>query len=70
MRQSAALTAQPETAPTTVFETVVVQFPKAPPEAEDDRDPAARREWLTEREVEQLCDAAKKRGRWVTAMRR
>ena len=54
MKETAALRHQADTSPITVSGTVV-KFPgTAPP----------RREWLTEFEVEQLCDAARKRGRW------
>jgi len=65
MKQSAALSKQANGTPTTVSGTVV-KFPGLGPKpfsAENDDKPP-RREWLTEREIEQLCDAARKRGRW------
>jgi site-specific recombinase XerD len=60
MSKSAAHKRASETAPTTENETVVA-FPTADGTNEDQ---PARREWLTEKEVNQLCDAARARGRW------
>jgi hypothetical protein len=54
MQQSAALKVQPDEAPTTKNGTVVT-FPGAPPPKEK----LARRSYLTEREVEQLSEAAR-----------
>jgi integrase len=48
-----------ETAPTTENETVI-----AFPTAEGSTPEQPRREWLTEKEVTQLCDVARARGRW------
>jgi len=69
MKHAAALPVQPDTTPTTEFGTVV-SFPRAselreapePPRKARERED--RREWLTEAEVEKLCAAARKRGRW------
>jgi site-specific recombinase XerD len=64
VKHSVALRRQADETPTTVFE-IVVEFPRTRETAEPDAPEAPlRRQWLTEREVEQLCDAAKKRGRW------
>jgi site-specific recombinase XerD len=60
MKQSAALAQPVDEVPGTVSGTVV-RFPKASTKSEDT---PPRREWLTELEVEQLCGAARKRGRW------
>jgi len=59
MRQTAAFKGQTETASTTVFDNVV-ELPRRLSEPE----PEGRRQWLTEAEVEKLCAAARKRGRW------
>jgi len=63
MRKSAALSAQPDEVPTTETGTVI-KFPKRRRTGPSEPDRANRREWLTEREVDQLCDAARKRGRY------
>jgi site-specific recombinase XerD len=63
MRKFAVLGRLSDTATTSVFDTVV-KFPTARNAAKADGDQPVRREWLTEREVEQLCDAARQRGRW------
>src|SRR5271169_163325 len=66
MSKSAALDGQTGEQPTTENGTVVA-FPKTParqPRPAADGEQPARREYLTEREVEQLCDAARKRGRY------
>jgi site-specific recombinase XerD len=64
MKQSATLRRQVEETPTTVFGTVV-EFPRTHATVGPDvPEQPPRRQWLTEREVEQLCDAARKRGRW------
>ena len=62
MRPSAALKAQPDEMRSTVFGTVVVFTGASRTVNHDDEPP--RRPYLTEREVEQLCAAARKRGRW------
>lgn len=69
VRKSAALTIPPDEAPTTEFGTVVDFLGPAgtaPPNASRKPQQAreSRREWLTEAEVERLCAAARKRGRW------
>ena len=62
MRRSAARAAVDETAPT-IESGTVVQFPAWREQtATASREP--RRQYLTEREVEQLCDAARRRGRY------
>jgi site-specific recombinase XerD len=58
MPNSAVRKVQTKSAPTTESGTVV-PFPGSLPVAE-----TSRRSYLTEREVEQLCDAARKRGRY------
>src|SRR6516165_4628389 len=62
MRRSAARAAVDETAPT-IESGTVVQFP-AWREQTATASQQPRRQYLTEREVEQLCDAARKRGRY------
>jgi len=62
MRESAVLRRQADEISTTVSGTVV-EFPRSGSEP-DNKDRSSRREWLTELELEQLCDAARKRGRW------
>jgi site-specific recombinase XerD len=57
MRKSAVLRVIAEPAPTSDFETVDSQPDESSPSV-------PRRQYLTEREVEQLCDAARKRGRY------
>jgi type 1 fimbriae regulatory protein FimB/type 1 fimbriae regulatory protein FimE len=57
MSQAAAFKPQPDETSPTIFRTVV-SFPKPA------IDRPARRQWLTESEVEQLCYAARKRGRY------
>lgn len=59
MSQSAALRVQPANAPTAENGTVV-RFPSE----RSRRKARHQREYLTEREVDQLCDAAKRRGRY------
>ena len=59
MRKSAARVALGEAAPTIECGTVV-QFPARGEQTEAE----PRRQYLTEREVDQLCDAARKRGRY------
>ena len=64
MRKSAALRTVAQAAPT-IESGTVVEFPasrptRAPAQAGDQ----PRRGYLTEREVDQLCDAARKRGRY------
>ena len=64
MKQFAVLRRQADETPTTIFGTVV-EFPRTHETAgQDAPEQSLRRQWLTEREVEQLCDAARKRGRW------
>jgi len=67
MKESVVLIQQPDMAPTSVFSTVV-EFPTAHEAAQtyppDSALAPRRREWLTEREVEEICIAARKRGRW------
>jgi site-specific recombinase XerD len=60
MSKSAVRQCDSETAPNTESETVVA-FP-APTGTK--ADPPARREWLTEAEVDRLCEAARQRGRY------
>ena len=66
MRESTVLRQQADVAPTSVFNTVV-ELPNAHEPAQaysPASNPARRREWLTEREVDEICIAARKRGRW------
>ena len=62
MRRSAARAAVGETAPT-IESGTVVQFPARREQAET-AGSEPRRQYLTEREVDLLCDAARKRGRY------
>jgi integrase-like protein len=62
VRQTPVLGEQGGGGPITESGTVVA-FP-TPAGTKEDREQPARREYLTEREVEQLCDAARKRGRY------
>jgi type 1 fimbriae regulatory protein FimB/type 1 fimbriae regulatory protein FimE len=65
MRRPAALKGQSNERPSTETGTVVA-LPAASGTNEDQGayDQPDRRQWLTENEVEQLCDAARKRGRY------
>jgi site-specific recombinase XerD len=62
VRQTAVLGGKGSEQPITESGTVVA-FP-TPDGTKEDHDQPARREYLTEREVDQLCDAARKRGRY------
>ena len=62
MRKSAAPAAVGETAPT-IESSTVVQFP-ARQEQTEAANSELRRQYLTEREIDLLCDAARKRGRY------
>jgi hypothetical protein len=61
MRQIAGLERTPDTAPNTESGTVIALPRRKRTEQEPD---PPRREYLTEKEVSQLCDAARARGRW------
>jgi integrase len=64
MRRAAVRKGQAGERPTTESGTVVA-FPKTPSrQDEGTSDQPARREYLTEREVDELCDAARQRGRY------
>ena len=64
IKQSAAVRCRTDTAPTTVSGTVVKLVGASAELGAENKDRSSRREWLTELEVELLCDAARKRGRW------
>src|SRR6266446_8506155 len=61
MRQVAGLERATNTSPNTESGTVIVLPSRERTEREPDQ---PRREYLTEKEVTQLCDAARARGRW------
>src|SRR5215831_4834728 len=67
MNESAVVRRHADAAPASVFSTVVelsTAHETAQMYAPDCKREPRRREWLTEHEVEEICIAARKRGRW------